>query len=181
MEVWKDIKGYEGVYKVSNHGRVLSLERKIPTSYFNRINHVPEKILKHSVTRHGYHMVTLYHNDIANRQLVHRLVANAFLENADNLPFINHLDENKSNNCVGNLEWCTAQYNVNYSGTIQKAVNSRKRSVSQFEKTGKLIKNYESATVASKETGIFSSSITLACKGKYKTAGGYIWKYYEEN
>ena len=180
-EIWKDIKGYENCYKISNFGRIKSLAREVPTDYYGRINRIPEKILKHAVTRCGYHMVTLFRDNRRNRQLVHRLVAEAFLINPNKLPFVNHIDENKSNNCAENLEWCTAQYNVNYSGTVQKAVNSRKRKVSQFERTGKFIKNYESMEAASRATDTQRSAINMACQGKYKTAGGYIWKYYEGN
>lgn len=181
MEIWKDIKGYEKRYQVSNLGRIKSLERTISTKYFNRKNIVKEKLLTPFITNCGYCVVTLFLNGKRTKHLVHRIVAETFLPNSNFLPFVNHIDENKLNNHVENLEWCTARYNVNYSNTIRKAIATRKRKISQFEKLDKFIKTYESAAAASRESGIPQSSITFACQGKYKTAGGYIWKYYEEN
>ena len=180
-EIWKDIKGYEGAYKISNTGKIMSIARTISTAFHNRKHVTNNRILKQTITRHGYAIVSLNKNCRKTRYCVHRLVAEAFIPNPNNLPQVNHKDECKLNNHFSNLEWCTAQYNVNYSGTIQKAINACKRKVLQFEKTGKFVKEFESATNASRETKTCQSAITLACQGKYKTAGGYIWKYYEEN
>ena len=102
-EVWKPIKGYEGLYEVSNKGRVKSFSRKEPF------------ILKYNVTEDGYYRVCLYKNTKYKKHLVHRLVAQAFIENPMNLEMINHKDEDKTNNCVENLEWCTHSYNQKYS------------------------------------------------------------------
>ena len=180
-ELWKDIKGYEGCYKISNTGKVLSLKRILHTSYHNRLHVTNERILKSHITRNGYELVSLNKDNKKDRYLVHRLVAEAFIPNPKSLPQVNHKDENKLNNHIENLEWCTAKYNGEYSRTLQKAYAAIKRKVTQYTKTNVFIKTFESATYASRQTGIKQSSITLACQGKYKTAGGYVWKYYEDD
>ena len=113
MEIWKDIKGYEGLYQVSNLGRVRSL---------NRIDSLGRwrcgKIKATVDNGNGYKLVNLKHKGKQKMVTVHKLVAEAFILNPDNLPCINHKDENKYNNCVNNLEWCTYKYNNNY-GTLR--------------------------------------------------------------
>lgn len=180
-ELWKDIKGYEGCYKISNTGKVLSVKRILHTAYHNRLHITNERILQPYITKNGYEIVSLNKDNKKDRYLVHRLVAEAFIPNPESLPQVNHKDENKVNNHFENLEWCTAKYNGEYSGTLRKAHSVIKRSVAQYTKTNEFIKVFESANYASRQTGIKQSSITYACQGKYKTAGGYIWKYYEEN
>ena len=109
-EIWKDIKDYEGLYQVSNKGRVKSLAR-----YDLRGNFRQEKFLKPHKTDNGYLQVSLYNNRKRKRFMVHVLVANAFIENPNNLPEVNHIDENKTNNIVQNLEFCDRFYNAQYS------------------------------------------------------------------
>ena len=119
MEEWKDIKGYEGRYQVSNLGRVKSLN-------YNRTNR--EKILslnKHN--KNGYYSVQLSKSNVCKRFLVHRLVAESFIDNPNNYKEVNHKDENKSNNCVSNLEWCDRKYNVNYGTTKERMIETQKR------------------------------------------------------
>lgn len=114
-EEWKDIKGYEGLYQISSYGRVYSF-------YSNKVlNTVSNKSRKD-----GYIQVVLYKNDKRTTFLVHRLVAEAFIDNPNSYPQVNHKDEDKTNNCVSNLEWCTAEYNSNY-GTRNKRVSYSKR------------------------------------------------------
>lgn len=122
MEEWKDIVGYEGRYQVSNLGRVKSLKRKVGVK--NRST--PEKILKEHLQKEGYYTVVLYKNGEPRRLSVHRIVAEAFLYNPNNYPVVNHKDENKGNNNVNNLEWCTVIYNMNY-GTVGKRIAEKKR------------------------------------------------------
>ena len=119
-EVWKDIKGYEGIYQVSSIGRVKSLERIIIIGYgAKRV--FKEKILKSNVNEHnGYLYVGLHKDGKTRSARVHRLVALAFLENDDNLPAVNHKNEIKTDNFVENLEWCDAKYNNNYSNQKKK-------------------------------------------------------------
>lgn len=112
-EIWKDIEGYERYYQVSNLGRVKSLARIVKRKFNNYT--VRERILKARPDKDGYKYLVLCISCKAKTFQVHRLVANAFIPNPDNLPCINHKDENPSNNCVENLEWCTYSYNNTYN------------------------------------------------------------------
>lgn len=125
-EVWKDIEGYEGLYQVSNLGRVRSLN----------YNHTGEiKLLKQDISHNGYKRAMLYKDGKMKRYLVHRLVAMTFISNPDDLPIVNHKDENKTNNNVNNLEWCTYKYNNNYGTKKEKLSKSMKgKSLSEEHK-----------------------------------------------
>lgn len=165
-EIWKDVKGYEGLYQVSNMGRVRSLRRNI--------------ILKSQITR-GYKRVALCTNNIPKLYSVHRLVANAFIPNPNNYPCINHKDENKANNCISNLEWCTQEYNLNYGTGIAKRARSNSKKVLQFKPDGTFIKEWESIRDIERMTGYSRGYISECCRGKQSYyAYGYIWKYKKE-
>lgn len=153
IEEFRDVPGYEGMYEVSNFGRV-------------RRN---GKILK-PFNNYGYLRVDLFKNGIVRKFLIHRLVAQAFIPNPKNLPQVNHKDEDKTNNCVENLEWCDAKYNINYS---------KAKPVLQFDREGNFIKEWPSALKVEEELGIYHSNISNCCLGRYglKTTGGFIWKY----
>lgn len=110
---------------------------------------------------------------------IHRLVGTHFISNPNNLPYINHIDENKLNNCVNNLEWCTCSYNINYGTGITRSKEKRSKCVQQFSKELKLLCSYVSVSEAERKTGIYNPNIVKCCKGERKTAGGYIWKYTE--
>lgn len=179
-EIWKDIRDYEG-YQVSNLGNVRSLDYK----HTGKV-----QVLKPGKKGNGYLYLRLYKDGKIKDCYVHRLVAQAFLPNPDNLPQVNHKNENPSNNRVENLEWCSAEYNSNYGtrnqrvsevkrGTPRSEETKRKLSipVAQYSKEGKLIAIYYAGKDASKQTGIRNSSISNCCRGKYKSAGGFIWKY----
>ena len=158
-EQWLDIIGYEG-YQVSNLGRVKSLG-----NYKTR----KEKILKQCIDKDGYLQVQLCKNGKIKTFKVHRLVAQAFIPNPDNLPQVNHKDENKENNIVSNLEWCTQQYNSEYSFA---------KPILQIDKdTNEIIREWASARQVERELGIDDSSIIKCCKGKLKTARGSKWRY----
>ena len=177
-EVWNDIQGYEGLYQVSNLGRVKSLN-------YNRTG--KECILKYGINTDGYLYVILSKNCICKNRTIHRLVATAFIDNPDNLPYINHKDENKLNNRVENLEWCTAEYNSNYGTGIARGLKTKKlkkcktapKEVLQFTKEGKFVNEFPSTQEAFRCTGIYQSRICYCCKNikGYNSAGGYIWKY----
>lgn len=121
-EIWKDITGYEGYYQVSNLGRIRSLDRYVFNGQAYYLVKGSIKVLRHN--NWGYCQVKLSKGDKTKMFLVHRLVASAFIPNPDNLPCVNHIDEDKTNNCVDNLEWCSIAYNNAYNG-----LNSRRVSV----------------------------------------------------
>lgn len=116
VEIWKDIPGYEGRYQASNTGQIKALARKRKNGIVS-----DERILKQQTWPLGYKKVTLCNDDNAHKTLfVHRLIALTFIDNPNNLPFVNHKDENGSNNHVENLEWCTQTYNANYGHRLEK-------------------------------------------------------------
>lgn len=158
MERWKDIEGYEGKYKISSLGRVKSLN----------YNHTKsERILKQDKDRYGYLYVVLCTDGKRITKKVHRLVAQAFIDNPDNLPQVNHKNEDKTMNYVENLEWCTNKYNCNY-GTRNERMSKKVLCVET-----NII--YPSTREAGRQ--INSSSIVSCLKGRRKTAGGYHWRY----
>ena len=134
-EIWKDIEGYEGYYQISNMGRVKSLERTVRCNRGYRT--VPEKILEGSKNTYGYLQVELCQEAKKNYCTIHRLVAQAFLDNSEGYKEINHKDEDKTNNCVENLEWCDRSYNTNYGTRNQRAgekLRGRKHSEETIKK-----------------------------------------------
>ena len=144
-EIWKDIKGYEGLYQVSNKGRVKSVERIVRIAdKLGGVRLKGEMILEQEVGKLGYHRVNLFNNDKGKKHLVHRLVAEAFLDNPMNYPQINHKDENKDNNIPSNLEWCTAKYNSNYGDRTERTAVAKFVPVSLFDMNGQLIRDFES-------------------------------------
>ena len=178
-EIWKDIEGYEGLYEVSNMGRVKSLGRTVRCNRGYRI--IPEKILKGYDNSHGYLQVKLYKDGNREQPFVHVLVATAFLDNPDNLPEVNHKDEDKTNNCVENLEWCSRLYNVNYGTGIKRRAEKRSKPVFSVNKETGLIMYWESTKEAERCTGIPHQNIIKCCKGKLNSAGNHIWFYADDN
>ena len=164
MEIWKDIEGYEGLYQVSNMGRVKSLK-------FGK-----ERILNPSKNR--YVIVTLSKDNKTNYFQVHRLVAKAFIPNPHNLPQVNHRNEDKTDNRVDNLEWCSAKYNSNYGTRNKRASVSCRKTILQFTLDGEFVKKWQSGTEINKELHILKGDISACCKGKQKSAGGYKWCYH---
>ena len=165
-EIWRDIEGYKGLYQVSNMGRVKSLERTVRNGRGYKI--VPEKILDGYEYGHGYLYAELCKDGKSKFCRINRLVAQAFLENPDNLPEVNHKDEIRTNNRVDNLEWCTKQYNIEYS---------QGKAVIGINKVSGLIVEFPSTKEAERQTGIPHQNIGKCCKGKVKSAGGYYWHY----
>lgn len=169
MERWKDIEGYEGMYQVSNEGKVKSLK-------FNK-----DKILKNRWYL-GYWAVVLYKNGVGTPKTVHRLVAEAFVDNPDNLPCVNHKDENRSNCVMENLEWCTYKYNNNYGTRNERnrvLLTNREdlsKQVYQYTLDGELVKIWASTREAGRN-GFRQNCISLCCTGKLKTHKGYKWSY----
>lgn len=168
FEKWRPIRGFPG-YEVSNFGRVKSLAR----DYFYGSH--GDMMLKPDTAR-GYERVTLFRDGMRHRFQVHRLVADAFIPNPDDLPFVNHKDENKANNRVENLEWCTHLYNSNY-GTRNSRISERvSRKVAQLTKDGTVVRIWDSMTEAARETGAHLSEISKCCKRPEYTAAGYGWR-----
>lgn len=165
IEEWRDIVGYEGLYEVSDLGRVKNIKTgRILSSKNNGI---------------GYLFVDLYKNGIHKGFYIHRLVAYVFIPNPQNLPQVNHRDENKSNNTVDNLEWCTRDYNMNY-GTIKERIAEKHcKPVLQFDLQGNFIREWPSLAKVYEELGIHKSDISRCCLGKFKTSGGYVWRFKE--
>ena len=165
MEIWKDIKGYEGSYQVSNLGRVKSLKYQ------------KNRILKTILHNNNYYFVTLCNKDNCKNYSVHRLVAQAFIPNPNNYPVVNHKDEDKSNNKADNLEWCTIEYNNNYGNHNKRVAVSNHIPILQFSKEDYLIKRWNSITEAAKELGINITNINNCLRHRSKTSAGYIWGY----
>lgn len=172
-EIWKDIKGYEGLYQISNLGRVKSFRES--TKYGMQ----KEYILKPSLINSGYYVVTLYATNKRKRKFqVHRLAADAFICNNNNFPCVNHKDENKLNNCVENLEWCTYQYNNNYGTARIRSINTQARTVNQITLDNVLIAKYFSVSIASELLGYPNNLLAKWCREGI--GGGYKWSYDEE-
>jgi len=183
-EVWKDIKGYEGLYQVSNLGRVKSLERTL-TRKNGRRQTIQERILKPLIRRDGYLQVVFYNsNGKSERIYIHRLICKAFHENPENKPCVNHIDENKTNNSASNLEWCTYAENINHGTRNRRAgkaiAKALSKPVGQYTRDGKLIKVWQSAHEVQRQLGFYQGNISRAVLGKTKTAYGYVWKYVDE-
>jgi hypothetical protein len=165
----KPVKGYEGLYLVADNGEVFACEKVV---YNGRgFGKKKAKKLKPGKRAGGYKFVYLTKDGIGKCVAVHRIVAEAFLDNPDNLPEVNHKDENPANNNVSNLEWCTRQYNIEYS---------KAKRVQQIDSYGNTIAVYKSIKYASIVTGIGRTNINNALRGWSETAGGYFWQYVED-
>lgn len=173
QEIWKDVYNYEGYYQVSNLGRVRSLDRIIPRGY--KQTNLKGKILNLNKNNSGYLYVNLCVNNIRNKVLVHRLVAQMFIPNPLKLNCVNHKDENKLNNSVVNLEWCDYKYNNNYGTFKQRVSIGNSKPIRCVE----LNLIFESQTKASKHFNIKSSAISFCCYNHKNTAGGYHWEFAE--
>lgn len=168
-EMWKDVIGYEGLYMVSNLGKILSIKRNV--------------ILKSSINHKGYCYVVLSKHSKQKCVRIHRLVAEAFIPNLENKSQVNHIDCNKQNNCVTNLEWVTNSENQlhAWSNGLQKDVtgynNPKARKINQYNMNGDYIKTWLCIKDICDELYVHRSSIHRCLNGKYKTSHGYIWKY----
>lgn len=171
-EIWKDIKGYEGLYQVSNTGKIKSFRK------WKKASCPEEYILKPSANENGYLSVTLYKSTRRKRDkfLVHRLVAAAFVPNPNKHYYVNHIDENKQNNRADNLEWCTVQYNNTYGTARFRSMITSGNPVEQRLSNGQLLATYVSTTIAQEITGISRKEISACLRGEINSAGGFIWK-----
>lgn len=186
MEEWRDVEGYEGLYKVSSLGRIMSVGRTFRTGKNGtRLCVLSDSIKKTVVNNKRYLRVSLNKNGKLKSFLVHRLVAQAFIPNPDNLPEINHKNEVKSCNEVSNLEWCTTKYNINYTGAYEwnmlKAWEAVRKPIIQMDMEDNFIKEWDSAIVAGKTLGLSQGNISSCCLGKRNKCGNFKWKYKNEN
>lgn len=182
VEEWRPIKDFEGIYEVSNFGRVKRLKCLLNSRYGLKRT-VKEHFIKPKKLKSGYFEVHLFNNSNPKFLLVHRLVAFAFPEICGEYfegAQINHKDENPENNCVWNLEWCTVNYNINYGSRIKKCAKKTSKPVLQYSLEGRFIKEWNSLSEIGKELKVKNiSNISSCCLGRYgyKTAYGYKWKY----
>lgn len=188
--IWHDIKGYEGVYQVSDSGAVRSLDRIITSSNGRKL-HYKGHILAQSKNSKGYRQVQLNSHGKFQSFRIHRLVAEAFIPNPKNLPQVNHKDEDKGNNHVNNLEWCDNLYNCRYGTKSKRQAEKMRGKVMPFrglprEDLWKAVvstdengneRTYASLDIAVKETGAKKGNIVKACRGIRKHAGGLKWRY----
>lgn len=169
-EIWKDIVDYEGIYQVSNLGRVKSLSRLDSSGHKRK-----ELILKPTPNNKGYYTVVLCVNAVHKTYQVHRLVANAFIELVDGKPFVNHIDENSTNNSVSNLEWVTSKENANH-GTRNERMTKKLVELKGCKVTNG-IDTYDTISEAARELNICRANISANVRGLQKTAGGFHWSY----
>lgn len=190
QEIWKDVQGYEGLYQVSSLGRIRSLPRGKQWPYRKTHNN----IRKPKLTKRGYYSINLCKRNKTKWHLVHRLVALAFIPNPDNLPHINHKDENPANNSAENLEWCTPKYNANYGtgtkrqsaaraanpndGYVRKLVGIKNSlAVACYSLNVEMLASYRSMTDAAKATGVCIQTVLAQCKGYRQKARKYRFAY----
>lgn len=175
-EIWKSVVGYEGLYEVSNLGRVKSLDMVLPYARHGKITIRIRKgvILTPAKMRNGYLRVGVSNNGKHKLNLVHRLVAMAFIPNYNNYREVNHKNCDKSDNRVVNLEWVNSSQNKIHA--IENNLYTNNKVVLQI-KDGVVINEYKSTKEAERQTGIFYQSISKVALGKRNKAGGYQWRY----
>lgn len=175
IEIWKDYKDYEGLYQASNLGRMRSLDRWVK-SKSGSVRFYKGRILKPYTDKDGYLLVGLWKNNKHKTYKVHRLVAETFLPNPDNLPQVNHKDENPLNNNVNNLEWCNSKYNCNFGTRIERISKRRSKTVLQYDLEGNFIKEWQSTRECGRN-GYDQGNVAACCRGELKKYKDFIWKY----
>jgi len=187
-EVWKDIKGYEGYYQISNKGRIHSLNRTITDKRGFKYKKKGKELKPHK-GENGYIYISLKKNNFTKTFTIHRLVATYFTFNPLRLPEVNHIDENKENNKADNLEWCTHKYNNSYGTKNSRAMQNRDSSyvsiqnkkrlskkVFQYDFNNNLIRIWPS-TQECQRNGFSQGCVAACCRGEYKQYYGYKWSY----
>lgn len=172
IEYWMDVDEYEGLYEVSSLGKVRSKDRIIEYSN-GSIHRMKGRMLKPATSKKGYLRVALSKDSKMKSYTVHRLVAQAFIDNPYGLKEINHKNEDKTDNRVENLEWCDSKYNNNYGSRIEKV----SKPVQAFNKnTGELVYEFKSTADAGRY-GFDQATVSACCLGKCKSHKGLIWSY----
>ncbi len=181
-ETWKTIEEYPE-YEVSNYGNVRSIDRffidSLGRKYYKKGKILKLKIQKDNKYPYQQVMVCIWSNKKMHRLIVARLVAKAFIPNPQNLPQVNHIDENSLNNRSDNLEWCTCKYNVNYGNSIKKRSKNKCRSIDVYDSELNFIETLSSAIEVSKKYNISRSMISQCCNGYFKFAKGYHLEFHE--
>lgn len=162
-EIWRDIKGYEGLYQISNFGNIKGLKY--------------QKILTPKKRNDGYLNIQLYKNNKRKKFFIHRLVAETFLENPKKYPCVNHIDENKQNNNLINLEFCSIKYNNRYS--LYKSNKRKRRKINQYDLNGNFIMQWKSIKEINRKLNLSYYGIFNCLSGRQNTSCNYIWKYEE--
>lgn len=169
-EIWKDIDGFSGIYQVSSYGRIKSLRDTIYNHRMKKTMTIHrEKILRPYKDTKGYLLVDLRYDGKRNTKKVHRLVAQAFIPNPDNLLQVNHKDENKQNNNIDNLEWCSNKYNSTYGTAKKRMAEKNKKKVIQMDANGNIVCEWDSIGEAAKSLNVCMDTITAWCNGKHKS------------
>lgn len=163
MEIWKDVIGFDGLYQVSSHGNIRNAKNK--------------QCLKQSKQRNGYLYVTLRKNGNQYHSLMHRIVALSFIENETGHAEINHINEDKEDNRVSNLEWCDHRYNINYGTGHLRSAQKQGRKVRQLTLDGEIIKEYSSVREAARIMNRNHKDIYNVCNGYRKSSCGFKWEY----
>lgn len=191
MEIWKDIRGYEGLYQVSNTGRIRSLDRYIKHSSGNGLQIMRGRVIKLKL-HNGYYFIGLHKDGKCITRNVHRLVAEAFICNPENKPCIDHINTIKTDNRVENLRWCTQLENINNPATIKKMkinhhlknqfgkLHPYSKPVLQFSLTDKFIKKWDCGADIERELGYKNGYISNCCNGKKEKAYNFKWKKLED-
>lgn len=177
-ERWRWVDGYEGLYMVSDRGRVMSVPKTAEKSNGVSVSYSGQ-VLEQAFDLKGYPHVALSRNGSLKTYAVHRLVAKAFVANPANHSCVNHIDENKSNNIATNLEWCSVEYNNRYGSRGERISRSTGKPV-QMIQSGLVVKEFASTKDAERTIGVCSSHVSECCNGIRKTASGYVWRYKEE-
>ena len=180
VEIWQDVKGFEGFYQVSNLGRIKSLDRIIQQHHRNQRNveHIYKgKILKGNINKNGYIIVDLHKKGKIKKFLLHRLIAETFIPKVKGKNIINHKDNNPTNNQVNNLEWCTQSENIKYAYEFGNKKAPHQKRIIQFDRNNNFICEWESQTQIERVLGIKQANISKVCLGKRSQAGGYLWEY----
>lgn len=179
-ECWRWIPGYEGLYQVSTRGRVRSVDRWVTCKEGSKTGSkrfLEGKILSPKRNKEGYLRVKLYRNGKLRYFKIHRLVAMAWLDNPMDKPEVNHLDEQKGNNDVYNLEWCSRKYNINYGTGIKRRAARRSKAVEAIDpNTGQVVREFPS-TMEAGRNGFHSGGISNCCLGRQRTHHGLAWRY----
>lgn len=181
-ESWRSVKGLEGVYEVSDLGRVRSVNRSIVDKR-GVTRRYKGRIIHQSINADGYYVVSLMYKNTSKTGRVNRIVAEAFIynEDKDNKDIVNHIDENRLNNLLNNLEWCDTRYNITYGTAKERQVSKLSKPVYQVDvNTGLILNKFKSSAEAEEITGVSRGSVNAVSKGFQKTGGGFNWVYVED-